>query len=259
MILAFLLAAAAAADTPKPLAKLPGDDVARFNACVALTKSDVPRALREAEDWAKDAGNLPARHCFGLAQAAAQKWEPAAATFVRAATDAESANDPRAPLLWTQAGNAALAAEDPSLARTALDRALKLPGLTEVMQGEAWLDRGRADVALNDEAAARIDIDRALKLVPNDPFAWLLSATLARRTDDLEKASRDISEAAKLAPDAAAIALEAGNIAIEAGADAAAKVAWERAKKLAPNDPAGIAADEQLAELAAKTAAPDAK
>jgi tetratricopeptide (TPR) repeat protein len=258
VILLYLLAAAAA-PAPQPLAKLPGDDVARFNACVALTKSDTPRALREAEDWAKQAGNLPARHCFGLAQAAAEKWEPAATTFVRAATDAEGMNDPRAPLLWTQAANAALAAEDPNLARTALDRALKLPGLTEVMQGEAWLDRGRADVALNDMAAARTDIDHAIQLVPKDPFAWLLSATLARRSDDLEKASRDIAEAAKLAPDAAAVALEAGNIAIEAGADAAAKVAWERAKKLDPDGPPGLAADEQLAELAARAAKPASK
>jgi tetratricopeptide (TPR) repeat protein len=255
VILLFLLAAAAATEPPLPLAKLPGDDVARFNACVALTKSDVPRAQREAADWAKQADNLPARHCLGLAQAAAENWSAASATFVRAATAAESTNDPRAPLLWTQAANAALANADPQLARTALDRALKLPGVTEVMQGEAWLDRGRADVALDDMAAARIDIDHALKLVPNDPFAWLLSATLARRQDDLERASRDITEAAKLAPDAAAIALEAGNIAIEAGADNAAKVAWERAKKLAPSDPAGIAADSQLADLAARSAA----
>jgi tetratricopeptide (TPR) repeat protein len=258
VILSYLLAIAAAA-APQPLAKLPGTDVVRFNACVALTKSDAPRALREAEDWAKQSGNLPSRHCFGLAQAAAEKWEPAAATFVRAATDAEGANDPRAPLLWTQAANAALAAEDPGLARTALDRALKLPGVTEVMQGEAWLDRGRANVALNDMAAARVDIDHALKLVPNDPFAWLLSATFARRTDELERASRDISEAAKLAPDAAAVALEAGNIAIEVGADAAAKVAWERAKKLDPDGPPGLAADEQLAELAARAAKPATK
>jgi tetratricopeptide (TPR) repeat protein len=248
VILPLLLAAA----TAPPLAKLPGTDAARFEACVALTKSDVPRAVREADEWAKQAANLPSRHCLGLAQAAAENWSAAAATFVRAATAAEGAGDPRAVLLWTQGGNAALAAEDPALARTALDRALKLPGLTEPMQGEAWLDRGRADVALGDTAAARADLDRALKLVPNDPFAWLLSATLARRQDDLDRASRDISEAGKLAPDAAAVALEAGNIAIAAGADAAAKLAWERAAKLAPSEPAGQAATEQLARLAAE-------
>ncbi|WP_293968669.1 tetratricopeptide repeat protein [Sphingomonas sp.] len=211
----------------------------------------MPRALREADEWAKQAGDLPARHCLGLAQAAAENWAAAANTFVRVASAAESGNDPRAAQLWTQAGNAALANEDPTLARTALDRALKLPGLTQVMQGEAWLDRGRADVALGDMAAARTDIDQGVRLVPDDPFAWLLSATLARRQDDLPKATRDIAEAAKLAPDDAAVALEAGNIALEAGADQAAKVAWERARKLAPNDPAGKAADAQLADLEA--------
>lgn len=252
MILPLLLAAAA---TALPLGKLPGDDTARFEACTKLVKTDGPRAVHEAEDWAKQAANLPARHCLGLAYAAAGSWAPAATTFTRAATDAEGSGDPRAALLWTQAGNAALAADDPNLARTALDRALKLPGVTEVMQGEAWLDRGRADVALGDLAAARDDIDRAMKLVPNDPFAWLLSATLARRQDDLARASRDISEAGKLAPDAAAVALEAGNIAIAAGAEPAAKLAWERAKKLAPNEPEGQAAAAQLAELEAGPAA----
>lgn len=248
MILPFLLLAETVA---VPLGKVAGGDTARFEACTRLIKDDGPRALREAEEWAKQAANLPARHCLGLAYAAGDKWAPAATTFIRAATDAEASGDPRAALLWTQAGNAALAADDPGLARTALDRALKLPGVTEPMQGEAWLDRGRADVALNDMAAARIDIDRALKLVPNDPFAWLLSATLARRQDDVSRASRDISEAVKLAPDAAAVALEAGNIAIAAGAEAAAKLAWERARTLAPNDPAGQSAAAQLARLAA--------
>ncbi|MET0667126.1 MAG: hypothetical protein ABWZ01_01280 [Methyloceanibacter sp.] len=248
MILLFLLAAAA---THQPLGKLPGDDAARFEACTKLIKSDGPRAISEAEAWAKQAANLPARHCLGLAYAAAGSWAPAAATFTRAATDAEGAGDLRAALLWTQAGNAALAGDDPNLARTALDRALKLPGMTAVMQGEAWLDRGRADVMLNDMAAARTDIDQATKLVPNDPFAWLLSATLARRQDDLARASRDITEAGKLAPDAAAVALEAGNIAIAAGAEPAAKLAWERAKMLAPNEPEGQAAAAQLAELEA--------
>ncbi|MDO6415903.1 hypothetical protein Q4F19_16045 [Sphingomonas sp. BIUV-7] len=249
MILTLLLAVAAA-NAPVPLAKLPGGDEARFQACVALTKTDPPRAVTEAEAWAKQAQSLPASHCLGLAQAAAGNWLPAATTFTRAATAAESAGDPRASLLWTQAGNAALAGDEPALARTALDRALKLPGLTAVMQGEAWLDRGRADVALGDMAAARTDIDQGKTLVPNDPFAWLLSATLARRADDLDRASRDISEAAKLAPDAAAVALEAGNIAIGAGAEPAAKLAWERAKLLAPNEPEGQAAAAQLAELA---------
>jgi tetratricopeptide (TPR) repeat protein len=242
----FLVAAAAASI---PLGKMPGGDMARFDACVALTKSDAARAMTEADAWAKQAQDLPSRHCLGLAQAAAGNWLPAATTFTRAAAAAEGSSDPRAALLWTQAANAALAGEDPTLARTALDRALKLPGLTAAMQGEAWLDRGRADVMLNDTKAARIDIDQGVKLAPDDPFAWLLSATLARREDDLARAARDIATAGKLSPDDAAVALEAGNIAMAAGAEPAAKIAWERAKTLAPGDPSGQAAAAQLDQL----------
>lgn len=252
MIPVILLAAAASLS----LDKMPGGDVARFDACVVLTKTDARRAVSEADAWAKQAQNLPARHCLGLAQSAAGDWLPAATTFTRAATGAEAAGDPRAALLWTQAANAALAGEDPALARTALDRALKLPGMTQEMQGEAWLDRGRADVMLNDAKAARIDIDQGVRLVPDDPFAWLLSATLARREDDLPRAARDIATAAKLSPDDAAVALEAGNIAMAAGAEPAAKLAWERAKSLAPGDPSGQAAAARLAELAAGPAKP---
>lgn len=249
MILPLLLLAAS---TPQPLAKLPGGDKARFEACATLAKSDPARAVAEAEAWEKQAGNLPARHCLGLAYVAAERWVPAATVFTRAATAAESANDPRAAMLWTQAGNAALAGDEAGLARTALDRALKLEGgLSDVMRGEAWLDRARADVALGDLAGARADLDKGLLLAPDDPFAWLLSATLARRQEDMARAARDISTAAKLAPDDAGVALEAGNIAIAAGAEPAARLAWEKAKGLAPNDPAGKAAAAQLAQLAA--------
>ena len=91
----------------------------------------------------------------------------------------------------------------------------------------------------------------ALKLVPADPLAWLLSATLARRTGDLARAQADIGEAMKRAPDDAAVALEAGNIAILSGAEAAARTAWAAAIKASPDSPAGKAAADALKRLGA--------
>lgn len=241
MIPLFLLAAAV------PIASLPGGDAARFNACVALIRTDPDKAIAEGDAWRVRGNSLPARHCLGLAYAAAGRWAPAAVTFEQAARDAESQGDGRAATLWSQAGNAALAGDDPARARDHLDHALALPTLADPLRGEALLDRARADVASNDMKQARADLDAGLKLVPQDPFAWLLSATLARRQGDLPRAEKDIGEAARIAPDSAEVALEAGNIALLRGVPDAATLAWTRAAQLAPNDPAGRAAAEALA------------
>jgi tetratricopeptide (TPR) repeat protein len=82
-----------------------------------------------------------------------------------------------------------------------------------------------------------------------DPLAWLLSATLARQSGDLDRAQADIAEAAKRAPDDAQVALEAGNIAIMTGHDDAARTAWAAAVKNAPQSAAGKAAADALSRL----------
>ncbi|WP_174274920.1 tetratricopeptide repeat protein, partial [Sphingomonas bacterium] len=164
-----------------------------------------------------------------------------------AAGGAEQQRDGRAGMLWSLAGNAALAADDAARAHTDLDRALASPALSPAMRGEAWFDRARAEFALNDLKDARISLDAGLKLVPADPFGWLLSATLARRDDDLDRAEKDVGEAARLAPDDAEVALEAGNVAAARGVIDAARIAWARAVELAPGDPAGKAAAQALA------------
>jgi tetratricopeptide (TPR) repeat protein len=222
---------------------------ARFAACVELSEKDPVAALEEAGRWQLAGGGVLARQCAGLAYASQQRWLPAATAFEQAATEAERAKDGRAARLWVQAGNAALAGADLPKARQYLDSAISSGQLTGAEAGEAFLDRARVSVALNDPKAARPYLDAALKAVPADPLAWLLSATLARRTGDLARAQKDIAEAARLSPDDASVALEAGNIAIRSGSAAAARVAWEAAVKANPQSPAGKAAAEQLARL----------
>lgn len=222
----------------------------RFEACVALTKSDPEKALAEADAW-RIGGGLPARMCLGLAYVALERWAPAAVTFEQAAAEAEIQRDGRAASLWVQAGNAALAGDDPVKARGYFDRALALPVLAGAMRGEVHLDRARAQVAINGLAGARVDLDEALKLAPRDPMAWLLSATLARRQEDAPRAKKDIAEAARLAPGEAPIAYEEGNIAALAGDMAKAKAAWTRAATLAPQSDAGMAATMALKDAIA--------
>lgn len=245
MILLFLVAEAA---VPGPT---PNPEEARFAACVQLTEKDAARALEAAGTWQIEGGGVLARQCAGIAYASLRRWLPAATAFQQAAEEAERHHDGRAARLWVQAGNAALAAGDMVKAGGFLDAALAGDDLKGAEAGEAHLDRARARAALNDPASARADLDLALKLVPDDPLAWLLSATLARRSGDLPRARTDIAEALKRAPDDASVALEAGNIAILSGADAAARTAWEAAVRIAPESPAGKGAADALKRLGA--------
>lgn len=247
MISALLLLAAQASTAAPPV--LQTNDQQRFDACVALIAGDPVRALDQAGAWRVNGGGLLARHCEALAYVAQKRWVPAATAFENAARDADTRADGRAANFWVQAGNAALAAGDAARARTAFDAALVRGQVAGADLGEIYLDRARARFALNDKAGARSDLDNALKLVPADPLAWLLSATLARQSGDLTRAQTDIAEAATRSPDDAQVALEAGNIAILSGRDDAARTAWTAAAKNAPDSPAGKAAADALARL----------
>ena len=253
MIILLLLAAVqtAPADAPAqpPTPPIQLDDAQRFAACTTLVDTDPVRALDQAGAWRVNGGGLLARHCEALAYVAQKRWVPAATAFENAARDAEVKGDGRSANFWVQAGNAALAGNDPPRARTAFDAALARGQAAGTELGEIYLDRARARFALNDKKGARDDIDAALKLVPADPLAWLLSATLARQSGDLARAATDIGEALIRSPDDAQVALEAGNIAILSGRDEAARTAWTAAAKTAPGSPAGKAAADALARL----------
>ncbi|WP_231639012.1 hypothetical protein [Sphingomonas profundi] len=230
--------------------------IARFDRCAALAKADPAKAAAEADAWRLGGGGLPARMCLGLAYAAQERFGPAAVAFEQAAREAEIQRDGRAATLWVQAGNAALADGDAGKARGFLDRALALPVLSSAQRGEAFLDHARAQVAVGYLDAARTDIDQALALVPRDPMAWLLSATLARRQSEGPRAAKDIAEAARLAPDEAAIAYEEGNVASLLGKPEEARAAWARAAGRDADSPAGRAAAMALAGKADAPPAP---
>lgn len=236
-----LLAAAAATQPPA--------GQSRYDMCVALVRSNPAQAVFTAQSWRLEGGGVGARQCEGMAYAAQAKWLEAATAFENGAALAASQADPHAADLWLQAGNAALAANDAGRAVKALDAALATGVLDGEAAGEAHLDRGRAHAALGHKAEARADLDQATKLVPDDPLGWLLSATLARRDNDLSRAQADIAQAVKLAGDDSGVALEQGNIAHLAGDDATARTAWQRAVTLRPDSSAGKAAAENLEQL----------
>lgn len=238
-----LLAAALQAGPPAPSMQ------ARFNSCVDLATTDPVAGAAEAGRWQLAGGGGLARQCLGMAYANQGRWAAAASEFEAAARAAEVARDNRAALYWAQSGNAWLADRNAVKARAALDAALAANTLTGLDRGEALLDRARAQVAANDLAGARADIDVALTDAAADPLAWLLSATLARRLDDLPRAKKDIARALTLAGNDAAVQLEAGNIAALAGDEAGAKAAWRQAASIAPASDAGKHAQLALAQF----------
>jgi tetratricopeptide (TPR) repeat protein len=237
-----ILAAATTAATPPP-SQPPKD---RGSACAALARTDPARAIAEANAWRLVGGGIPARQCLGLAYVQDERWLSAATVFEQAAHDAQTGNDSRVGALWAQAGNAALAAGNAARARGDLDSALATGTLADTMRGEVELDRARADVALDDPASARTDLNRAIQHVPDDPMPWLLSATLARKQGEVDRATADIAEAVKRAPDDPDVAVEEGNVHAVAGDLAAARFAWQRAVRTGGNLPSGKSAAAAL-------------
>jgi len=230
MILPLLLLAAAQAG-----ASSSATPQTRFDACLDIAKADPAKGVDVATRWQIGGGGALARQCLGMAYANAGRWAAAASAFEEAARAAELSKDRRAALYWAQGGNAWLAAGDATKARTALDSALTAGTLTGLQLGEARLDHARALVAADDLASARTDIDLALTTAGDDPLAWLLSATLARRMGNLPRARGDIAEALKRSPDDASVQLEAGNIAARDGDETRARAAWAEAARLAPD------------------------
>ncbi|WP_373487165.1 tetratricopeptide repeat protein [Blastomonas sp.] len=235
---------------------VPFADEARFDACLDLATDDPPSGITAANEWLIEGGGYFARHCLGFAYAKDGRWAAAADSFTTAAREAERAQDNRATNLWTQAGNAALASGDPERALTLFDAAMAQGIAAGFMLGELHLDRARALVIANRPDEAEAAFAEAHRLVPEDPLAWLHSATLARRQGKLDRALADIDFAARLAPRDPEVALEAGNIAATAGNYDVARRNWTQAIDIRPDGPIAKTARGHLAQLDEAAASP---
>ena len=217
---------------------LPPEIAQRLTACLAKADVGSQAGLDEAAKWAGEGGGAHAAHCKGYALGKAQRFAEAAAAFEAGGRMAGTDAVTRARL-WSQAGNAALVAGDVPRALADFDQALEQPLPATLSTGEIHLDRARARVAAEDVKGARDDLDKALQMAPADPLGWLLSATLARRTDDLAMARAHIEQAAKLSRNDPNIALEQGVIyALSGDRDPAARAAFQRAEQTAGGDEA---------------------
>lgn len=243
----------ALAPAPAPVAPAPATDPqARLNDCLTLATQSAKLGEMTAARWRSEGGGYRAKQCLGVAYANQERWESAATAFEDSARDSEASKGARSEEMWAQAGNAWLASGDPVKARRALDAALVTGNLTGQALGEVHLDRARARVAGSDLEGARSDIDRALTEAPEDPLAWLLSATLARLAGDKARARKDIDEALRRSPDDASVQLEAGNVAVLNGDAVSARAAWARVLELAPGSKQADSARAALGQFGAE-------
>ena len=221
----------------------------RYRRCAEQVRANPNFAVDTANGWLLQGGSLYARQCLGLAYVALERWQAAAAVYEQAASEVPTAQGALRADLFVQAGNAWIAAGQATKAVLALDQALTSSALADELRGEIHLDRARALVALDDHAGARRDLDRALQLVPADPFAWYLSAALARRENNLTRARGDIGRALEIVPANPDFQLLAGTLAGLAGDLQEAERLYRRVTEMAPESEAGRAAAASLATL----------
>ncbi|MFA9200264.1 MAG: hypothetical protein ACEQR8_03620 [Cypionkella sp.] len=218
--------------------------------CLDTARADPAKARAYAEEWVARTQGLQraaGRHCLGVAASNAGDWAGAAAAFLAARDEAVELRF-RARM-GALAGSALLAEGKPAEALAALDAAHSEAAGDAPLGGAIALDRASALVALERLVEAGAALGEARALVPEEPHAWLLSATLSRRQGDLPAAQTLIERAAELDPRDPAIGLEAGVIAALGGRDAAARRSFESVLAAAPDGPPAAAARAYLAQL----------
>jgi tetratricopeptide (TPR) repeat protein len=251
-ILLTLAQPAVAAPVPPPAPRTLAQD--RLDVCLDQARNDPTTAIAEASAWERDTAGenrSEAQQCLGIAYTALLRWEAAERAFLAAREAAPAAALFRRAQLAAMAGNAALAEERGAAAQIALDLAAsdaEASGDT-ALQAIVQVDLARALVMQNDTARAEASLASARTLDPQNVYAWLLSATLARRLDKLADAQSYVETAAGLAPDYPETGLEAGVIAMLSGNEEAAARSWRSVIELEPQGEAAATARGYLAQL----------
>lgn len=225
--------------------------------CIAEVKGDPTSAVDIAGQWldrARGTERAEAGQCLGMALAQLGRWDAAESAFLSARSAADPQSQVQRAKLAAMAGNAALARGEPqqALADLEIARGDAQEAGSQLLVGEIDIDRSRALVALGRLEEARDSLAEARNDNPNDPQAWLLSATLSRRMGDLAMAQVQIEEAARLLPIDPEIGLEAGVIAMLAGHEDAARKSWQSVIDAAPDSEAAGTARGYLAQLNSK-------
>ena len=238
---------------PAPLVARRTRQPSELQRCLTTARSDPAAAISLASAWRVSAQGAEAAEpgeCLGVAFSQQSRWAEAEQSFLaaRSALEGEPAAQAR---LGAMAGNAALAGGAAQRALAALDaaHAQALTARDARTAGDIAVDRARALVALDRPGEAAMALDEARSASPDNGLAWLLSATLARRQQQLELAQQRIEVAARLIPLDPEVGLEAGVIAVLGGHDEAARRSWKSVLAAAPGSETAKTAESYLDQL----------
>jgi len=230
------------------------DEQARLFVCQEQARTDASSAILYASTWLRESSGperaLP-QQCLGIAYTRLLRWQAAEEAFLLAHDLALPESHAFKAKLATMAGNAAIALGQNVGALADFEIALKDAALAEdhTLIGDIEADRSRALVALDRLDEAVDALSTARQASPQNAEAWLLSATLSRRNEQLDVAQYQIATAAGLAPKDPAVALEAGVIAMLSGREDAAAKSWQSVLALAPDSAEADTARDYLAQL----------
>lgn len=223
--------------------------------CLRQAASAPEAALNTAQAWREQAANdlemAQSAHCLGLALVSLNRFTEAKQAFELASGEAPAENLAYSARLAAMAGNAAMAAGDAEAALPLLDIA---GGKAEAagdlpLKAGLRVDLARVLVKLDRPEDAAAALKEAREADGDNAQAWLLSATLSRRMDQLADAQAQIERAALLAPRDPAVGLEAGVIAALAGRNNDARGSFELVIAVAPESPLAERARDYLAQL----------
>ncbi|TIX49007.1 tetratricopeptide repeat protein [Alteraurantiacibacter aquimixticola] len=226
----------------------------RLRACMDEARNDPAQAILNVSDWMVGTSGPSVsapQQCLGFAYMSLLRWDAARQAFTEARDARLESDSAGRARLGAMAGNAAIAAEQHGQALVLLQAAqadATAVGNT-TLAGSIASDRARALVGLGRMADGANALEEARSLAPQDASIWLLSATLARRMENLANAQQWIETAAALDPGNLSIGLEAGLVAALGGFDDAARSSWQSVIDTAPRTPEGQTARFYLDQL----------
>lgn len=226
----------------------------RLVACMAEARSDPAQAIITANEWMEGMSRTARGHpqqCLGFAYMGLLRWNAAREAFVEA-RDARPIDDlAERARLGAMAGNAAFAGEDNILALLLLQAAQGDASSAgeNAMAGGIAADIARVQVNMGQPDEAALSLERARVFAPQNAEVWLLSATLARRMEDLPSAQSWIATAVQLDPANPAVGLEAGVIAAMGGRMEAARDSWLSVVAVAGGSPQAQTARSYLEQI----------
>lgn len=239
----------------RPVAPPPTLQQGKEQECIAAIAAGALAAEDDARTWRDGAtgeDRAQADLCLGMALSEQQDFAEAEAAFLDG-RDAAAFQTPLRARLGSMAANAAMAQGAGERALTQLDVAATDLGGERggALPLAIVLDRARALVSLKRLPEAEAPLIEARTMAPNSAEAWLLSATLSRRLNNLTEAQARIEKAAQLSPVDPEIGLEAGVIAMLSGREEAARKSWQSVVAAAPKTPAAETARGYIAQLSA--------